>query len=92
MNRLPKNHSRRRIRLTTLRLVREGTFSPPEGYPETRVAIRFPRDVFDFMSPYAAREVAESFWILPLDSQHRLIGQAPTVITRGILNSSVVHP
>ena len=92
MDRLPKNQARRRLRLTTLRLVREGTFSPPEGYPDRRVAIRWPRDVFDFMAPYAAREVAESFWILPLDSQHQLIGQGPTVITRGILNSSVVHP
>lgn len=44
------------------------------------------------MSPFAEREVCESFWILPLDSQHRLIGAAPTVITRGILNSSLVHP
>ncbi|GAC1416245.1 MAG: hypothetical protein NVSMB53_15180 [Gemmatimonadaceae bacterium] len=68
---------RRRVRLATLRLVREGTFSAPEGYAETRVAIRFPRDVFDFMSPYAAREPAEAFWILPLDSQHQLIGPAP---------------
>ena len=38
MNRLPKNQARRRLRLTTLRLAREGAFSPPEGYPETRVA------------------------------------------------------
>jgi DNA repair protein RadC len=89
---LPAKTRKRRHRLATLRLVREGTFSAPEGYPEARVAIRSPRDVFDFMAPYAAREVAESFWILPLDSQHRLIGAGPTVITRGILNSSVVHP
>jgi DNA repair protein RadC len=44
------------------------------------------------MRPYAEREIAESFWILPLDSQHRLCGAGPTVITRGILNSSLVHP
>ena len=44
------------------------------------------------MEPYAEREASESFWILPLDSQHQLIGAGPTVITRGILNSSLVHP
>ena len=31
-------------------------------------------------------------WILPLDAQHQLVGAGPTVITRGILNSSLVHP
>ena len=45
----PRTH-RRRHRLTTLRLVREGTFSAPEGYLDGRVAIRWPRDVFDFMA------------------------------------------
>ncbi|MFL5560856.1 MAG: RadC family protein [Gemmatimonadaceae bacterium] len=83
---------RRRARLVTLRLVREGAFPAPEGYQPERVAIRSPTDVFAFMAPFAAREIAESFWILPLDSQHRLIGAGPTVITRGILNSSLVHP
>ena len=86
---------RRRQRLTTLRLVRlirEGSFPAPDGYPDTGVPIRSPRDVFAFMQPYAEREVGESFWILPLDSQHRLAGAGPTVITRGILNSSLVHP
>ena len=86
---------RRRPRLTTLRLVRlvrEGSFPAPDGYPEAGVAVRSPRDVFALMQPYAEREVGESFWILPLDSQHRLAGAGPTVITRGILNSSLVHP
>jgi DNA repair protein RadC len=44
------------------------------------------------MAPFAEREVGESFWILPLDAQHQLIGAGPTVITRGILNASLVHP
>ena len=81
-----------RQRLVTLRLVREGSFPAPSGYPSTDVPIRSPRDVFDHMEPYAEREACESFWILPLDSQHQLIGVGPTVITRGILNSSLVHP
>jgi DNA repair protein RadC len=42
------------------------------------------------MEPFAAREVGESFWILALDAQHRV--SAPTVITRGILTASLVHP
>lgn len=83
---------RRRARLVTLRLIRESGFPAPDGYPVQRVPIRSPRDVFAFMRPFADREVAESFWILPLDSQHQLIGAGPTVITRGILNSSLIHP
>jgi DNA repair protein RadC len=83
---------RRRPRLTTLRLVKEGSFVAPDGTAPRRCPIRSPRDVFAFMRPYAEREIAESFWILPLDSQHRLCGAGPTVITRGILYSSLVHP
>jgi DNA repair protein RadC len=79
-------------RLTTLRLVREGSFPAPDGYPAADVPVRSPRDVFAAMAPYAAREVAESFWVLLLSTQHHLIGGAPEVITRGILNSSLVHP
>src|SRR5687767_96366 len=43
------------------------------------------------MQAFAAREVAETFWLLALDSQHRVI-DGPITITRGILNSSLVHP
>lgn len=81
---------RSRKRIGTLRLVREGTFPAPDGYPDAHVPVRSPRDVYHLMAPYAAREVGESFWILALDSQHRVT--APTVITRGILNASLVHP
>jgi DNA repair protein RadC len=83
--------SKRVRRLVTLRLVREGSFAAPEGYGGRAVPIRSARDVYDFMAPYAAREVCESFWILPLDSQHRVARAGPVVITRGILNSSLVH-
>ena len=81
-----------RHRLVTLRLVREGSFPAPAGYPAADVPLRSPSDVFAHMEPYAERETAESFWLLPLNSQHQLIGAGPTVITRGILNSSLVHP
>jgi DNA repair protein RadC len=82
----------KRMRLVTLRVIREGSFPAPDGYLIGGVSIRAPRDVFVYMAPYAAREAVESFWILPVDAQHNLIGNGPTVITRGILNSSLVHP
>lgn len=44
------------------------------------------------MLPYADREVVEAFWILALDAQMRITKGAPIVITRGILNSALVHP
>src|SRR5690349_11457500 len=58
---------------------------------DTAVPVRSPRDVVGLMQAFAAREVAETFWILALDSQHRVI-DGPITITRGILNSSLVHP
>lgn len=75
-------------RVYGLRLVREA------AYQETmdRTTARSPRDVVAMMTPIAARETAEVFWILALDSQHRVIGNSPITITRGILNSSLVHP
>ena len=79
-------------RLTTLRLVREGAFPAPAGYPSAEVQLRAPRDVYERMAPYAEREAVEVFWLLALNAQHRLIGGAPEAITRGILNSSLVHP
>jgi DNA repair protein RadC len=81
-----------RHRLLTLRLVRESSFRAPSGYPAADIPLRSPGDVFAHMEPYAERETGESFWLLPLNSQHQLIGAGPTVITRGILNSSLVHP
>ena len=85
-------HRPRRRRLVTMRLVRECTFSAPDGYPAPEAPIRSSGDVFARMEPYAGREVGEAFWILPLDSQARLCGPGPVVITRGLLNSSLVHP
>lgn len=44
------------------------------------------------MTPLAALEDGEVFWLLALDAQHRLATPGPVVITRDILNSSLVHP
>lgn len=79
-------------RLSTLRLVHEGRFPAPEGYPGRGAPLREPIDVYIRMAPYAAREVVEVFWLLCLDTQSRLLGEAPQMITRGLLNSSLVHP
>lgn len=81
----------RHPKISGLRLVREDLFNAPENY-DKRADCRSPREVYAFMAPYAAREVGEVFWLLPLDSQHRIINGAPISVTRGIINSSLVHP
>ncbi|HKO16715.1 MAG TPA: JAB domain-containing protein [Gemmatimonadaceae bacterium] len=70
-----------------------------------RPAIRSPIDAVQLMAPIAARELAEVFFTLLLDSQHRLLAiptkndrgepelvAGPVVVTRGIINSSLAHP
>jgi len=76
----------------SVRLVRECSFNAPDGYPGDDTPVTCPRDVFERMTPYAERETAEVFWVLPLNAKHRLIANAPEAVTRGILNSSLVHP
>lgn len=87
----PGQRSRRR-RLGCLRLVRECSFEAPADYPTSKEPLGGPADVFERMKPYAEREVVEVFWVLCLDAHHRLIANAPHAVTRGILNSSLVHP
>ena len=62
------------------------------GVQREHTPVRSPRDVVALMSPIAETEPAEVLWVLALNSQHYLIGAGPIVITRGILNSSLVHP
>lgn len=80
--------TRRQVRLHNLRLVREASVA---STLPAKVPVRSPRDAFRVLEPFAAREVAETFWIIALDSQHQMI-RGPITITRGILNSSLVHP
>jgi DNA repair protein RadC len=77
-----RSTARRFRRLTTLRLVRECSFNAPDGYPGDDVSVKCPRDVFERMTPFAERETVEVFWVLPLNVQHRLIGNAPEAVTR----------
>ncbi len=64
------------------RLASEGM---EEGEP-----IRGPRDVWRFYSPRLEGLTVEEFHVAILDSQHRL--ERDILVSRGILNSSLVHP
>jgi DNA repair protein RadC len=56
-----------------------------EGAP-----VRSPRDVFAAFAPRLEDLPVEEFHVAILDAQHRL--ERDVTITRGILNSSLVHP
>jgi DNA repair protein RadC len=81
-----------RQELGALRLVREDTFLAPWNYPSAPVSCRAPKCVFEFMEPYAQREETEVFWLVALNTQHQVIEDRPLTVTRGILNSTLVHP
>ncbi len=85
-------HEGRRHVLGALRLVREGSFAAPDDYPQPGFFCDGPQAVFSFMAPYAAREEVEVFWILALNAQHQVIRNRPLSISRGILDSAMVHP
>lgn len=55
-----------------------------------RPPVRCPRDVWMTFAPWMERETVEVFVVACLDAQHRLI--AATEVSRGIVNSSLVHP
>ncbi|HEY2806066.1 MAG TPA: DNA repair protein RadC [Gemmatimonadales bacterium] len=55
-----------------------------------RPRIRSPADVFRWFTPRMADLAAEEFHVLALDSQSAVLRDL--LITRGILNSSLVHP
>lgn len=81
----------RQGRLGALRLIRE-TESDPPTHTAQRTPCRSPRDAFLFMQPHVEREEAETFWILALDIHSNILFGNPIVITRGTLNSSLIHP
>lgn len=55
-----------------------------------RTHIRSPADVFRYYAPRLADLSAEEFHVLALDSQSGVLRDL--LVTRGILNSSLVHP
>lgn len=60
-----------------------------EARPE-RARIRSPADVFRWFAPRLGDLAAEEFHVLALDSQSGVLRDM--LVTRGILNSSLVHP
>ncbi len=52
--------------------------------------LRGPRDVWRFYAPRLEGLTVEEFHVAVLDSQHRL--ERDVLVSRGILNSSLVHP
>ena len=58
--------------------------------PPSRQAMRGPRDVSAFYAPRLQDALAEEFHVCILDAQHRM--KRDVLVTRGILNSSLVHP
>jgi len=54
-------------------------------------AIRDPESAFRILSPLARALQQEVFWVLLLDTKNKLIGQ-PVETSRGLLDSSPVHP
>ncbi|HXT15465.1 MAG TPA: DNA repair protein RadC [Gemmatimonadaceae bacterium] len=52
--------------------------------------IRSPRDVVEYFAPRMEDLPVEEFHVAVLDAQHRL--ERDITVTRGILNSSLVHP
>jgi DNA repair protein RadC len=60
-----------------------------EARPD-RMRIRSPADVYRWFAPRLADLAAEEFHVLALDSQSGVLRDM--LVTRGILNSSLVHP
>jgi len=57
---------------------------------EDGLPVRSPRDVVAYFAPRMEDLPVEEFHVAVLDSQHRL--ERDITVTRGILNSSLVHP
>lgn len=57
---------------------------------EDGVPVRGPRDVHEIFGPRLQDLPVEEFHVAILDSQHRL--ERDVTVTRGLLNSSLVHP
>jgi len=68
-----------------LRVVREASALPAESSQISNA-----KDVFRLMRDRAAAEPVECFWVLTLNAQNYVT--AVQEVTRGILNSSLVHP
>ena len=66
-----------------------GRRAATESIPD-RVPLRHPRDVFAVYAPRVEHLPVEEFHVAVLDGQHRY--ERDILVSRGILNSSLVHP
>ena len=82
----------RRRKLGALRLVREDAFDAPSEYPRGSYRCSAPESVVRFMRPYVEREEVEVFWLLALTTRSTVIWNRPLTVTRGLLDSALVHP
>ena len=73
------------LRPAWVRLIKEVDPAQPEP-----VVVRGPVDAVNLLRERAAQELVEVFYVIALNSQSRVIGIQE--VTRGILNSSLVHP
>ncbi len=82
-----QSHRRRSeaLRPAWVRLIKEVDPSQPEP-----VQVRGPLDAVTLLRERASRELVEVFYVIALNTQSRVI--AIQEVTRGILNSSLVHP
>lgn len=69
-----------------VRLVREGA----QLFSKTKPVVRNPGDIHRYLSPTMSRLEVEEFWLLTLDVQNKVT--TCSMVSRGIVNSSLVHP
>ena len=58
---------------------------------ESQPLVRTPEDAAKVLREKLRAREEESFWVLPLDTKYRL-KRSPVEVTRGLLDSSLVHP
>lgn len=70
--------------MPSLRLVREGGRATEK--------LQDPKQVKNFLFQFFQNEATESLVVLMLDAQNKVIGNAPVIISRGLVNGSLSHP
>jgi DNA repair protein RadC len=72
-----------------MRLVRESS-APVTGF-DRKPHLPSPEACARFLAPFAAREYAETLWLLPLDPVNRLTTAGPVVVSRGAMDATLAH-
>jgi DNA repair protein RadC len=65
--------------------------SAPAAQPEQPSFLREPQAVYRMMTPLTHSLKQELFWVIMLDVKNRMIGR-PVEVSRGLLNTSLIHP